>query len=254
MNVEEYERMYTLEDTYWWFQGRMRMIETILKAYMKKKPRSGRVLDVGCGTGLMLNRMKRWNPVGMDLSKQSMKFCKHRGIKNLMIGNVLEIPLKNQSMDLVLALDLIEHVENDQGMIQELSRVTRPGGYLMATVPAHQHLWSDHDIALHHHRRYSFSGFKRLLKSGGFEPVKYSYGITFTYHGITAFRYLQRWWQKATGVQETARPKTHLIPLPWFLNTPLIKLLHIEAFLLKYINLPFGISIMALCKKKEASD
>lgn len=250
MNVEEYERMYSLEDTYWWFQGRMKIIETILTRYMKETPRVGRVLDVGCGTGLMLSRLKKWEPMGLDFSRLAMKFCRKRGIDHLAVGDVVKLPIQSRSLDLILALDLIEHIERDDLMIREFRRVLRPGGYLMATVPAHQSLWSDHDIALHHFRRYSHAGFLRLLRSAGFEPVKYSFGITFTYLPIVAFRKLQLFWQHSHGVDAPARPRTHLIPLPAFLNIPLIKLLHIEAWLLKFIDLPFGVSLMTLCRRK----
>lgn len=242
--------MYDLEDSYWWFQGRLRMIERILSAYMKEEPRKGRVVDVGCGTGLMLKELRRWQPAGIDMSRLAMDFCRQRGIANLMMGNVVELPFQDDSLDLVLALDLIEHIEDDKALVREFHRVLRPGGYLMATVPAHKSLWSDHDIALHHFRRYSYRGFLKLLERNGFEPVKYTFGITFTYHAIVVFRKLQRFWQRSHGVDAPARPRTHLIPLPWFINTPLIKLLHAEAFALRFMDLPFGVSLMTLCRKK----
>lgn len=241
--------MYTLEDKYWWFQGRMKMIQSILATYMREEPRPGRVLDVGCGTGLMLSKLKHWAPIGLDFSPRAMTFCRRRGIENLSIGNVVELPIQSNSLDLILALDLIEHIERDDLMIREFNRVLRPGGYLMATVPAHQSLWSDHDIALHHFRRYSYKGFRRLLRDGGFKPIKYSYGITFTYHSIVAFRRLQRLWQASHGVEAPARPRTHLIPLPKTINNTLIRLLHIEAWLLQYTDLPFGVSLMTLSRK-----
>ncbi|MCC6545559.1 class I SAM-dependent methyltransferase [Candidatus Sumerlaeota bacterium] len=249
MNVEEYERMYSLEDTYWWFQGRMRMIEAILARYMRQKPRKGRVLDVGCGTGLMLSRLKKWEPTGLDFSRLAMNFSRKRGVRNLTIGDVVRLPVQSNSMDLILALDLIEHIERDDLMAKEFHRVLRRGGYLMATVPAHQSLWSDHDIALHHFRRYSARGFLKLLRDAGFKPVKFSFGITFTYPVVVTFRKLQLMWQRQVGINSPARAKSHLIPLPKFLNTPLIWLLHMEAFLLKYIDLPFGVSLITLCRK-----
>lgn len=249
MNVEEYERMYDLEDTYWWFQGRMRMIQSLLDRHMPEPPRPGRVLDIGCGTGLMLSRLKKWQPAGLDFSHLSMHFCRKRGIRHLMVGDVVHLPVRSNSLDLILALDLIEHIEDDHAMIREFRRVLRPGGYLMATVPAHQSLWSDHDIALHHFRRYSHRGFRRLLARGGFSPIKYSYGISFTYYPIVAFRSLQRLWQRSLRVPPHARPRTHLIPVPWFINQPLIQLLHLEAWLLRYVDLPVGVSLMTLARK-----
>ena len=252
MNVEEYERMYQMEDTYWWFQGRMHMIEAMLATYMKIDPKPGHVLDVGCGTGLMLGRLKDKDPVGLDFSPLSLQFCKRRGITRLIRGDVTHLPFADNSLDLVLALDLIEHVERDDMMVKEVARVLRPGGYFMATVPAHQSLWSDHDVSLHHYRRYSYNGFLKLIKSSGLKPVKYSYGITFTYPIVVAFRTLQKMWRRSVGTQSDITPKAHLIPLPWFLNTPLIWVLQLEGWLLRFMNLPVGVSLMSLARKPQA--
>ncbi len=249
MEVREYERMHALEDHYWWFQGRMRIIRAVLDKYMAAPPRPGRVLDVGCGTGLMLSKVNDWEPAGLDFSRLALDYCRGRGIRHLVRGDVVHLPVRSGSMDLVLALDLIEHIERDDLMAREFHRILRPGGYLMATVPAHQFLWSDHDVALHHYRRYSYDGFLQLLRGAGFRPVKYSYGITFTYLPIVAFRKIQRLWQQSIPVDPDARPKTHLIPLPGPINTALVKLLHLEAALLRHMNLPFGVSLVALCRK-----
>lgn len=249
MNVEEYEKMYTLEDRYWWFQGRLAIVKSILSRYMDRAPRKGHVLDVGCGTGLVLNALRRWEPLGIDFSYLALQFSQRRGAQNLLRGDVTELPIASDSMDLILALDLMEHIEDDKRLTDEFFRVLQPGGYLMATVPAHQFLWSDHDIALHHFRRYSHPEFKRLLTNAGFEPVKYTYGISFTYFPIVAFRLIQRAWQRSHGVQAPARPRTHLIPLPRPINRLLIQILRIEAALLRRVNLPVGVSLMALCRK-----
>src|SRR5690606_38790671 len=140
-----------------------------------------------------------------------------RDIRNLVRADVVRLPFADNSLDLILALDLMEHVERDDLLIREFNRVLRPGGCLMATVPAHPHLWSDHDVALHHFRRYTYDSFRELLESGNFTPIKYSYGIAFLHPIIVVFRTLQKLWQRSTGVKE-ARPKTHLIPLPKPLN------------------------------------
>jgi SAM-dependent methyltransferase len=249
VNVEEYERMYSMEDSYWWFQGRLAIVQSLLDRYLPEQPRPGRVLDVGCGTGLILKTLDKWEPTGIDFSHLALEFSRRRGARNLIQGNVVELPFADNSLDLILALDLIEHIEDDRRIVAEFHRVLRPGGCLIATVPAHQFLWSDHDIALHHFRRYSYKGFRRLLRGAGFRPLKYSYGISFTYYPIVAFRMLQRFWQRSHGVESPARPRTHLIPLPWFINQPLIKVLELEALLLRHINLPIGVSLMTLCRK-----
>jgi ubiquinone/menaquinone biosynthesis C-methylase UbiE len=249
MNVEEYEKMYTMEDTYWWFQGRQQIVKSMVQQYVRKKPRPGRVLDVGCGTGLLLQRLSALRPVGIDFSQLALRFSRRRGAKNLLRGDVTSLPIQDSSLDLIFALDLIEHIEHDDQLVREFQRVLASGGHLIATVPAHQVLWSDHDVALHHFRRYSWRSFRKLLTGAGLRPVKYSYAISFTYYPIVLFRLLQLWWQRSHGVEGPARPKTHLIPLPTFLNLPLIWVLQLEAFLLRYVNLPVGVSLLAVCRK-----
>ncbi|MEQ8822261.1 MAG: class I SAM-dependent methyltransferase [Sumerlaeia bacterium] len=252
MNVEEYERMYHLEDTYWWFQGRLKMIMTILDTYLPEKPRPGRVLDVGCGTGLMLRTIAEWRPIGFDFSHLALEFSASKGAENLVRGDVVKLPFADESLDLILALDLMEHVERDDLLIREFNRVLRPGGCLMATVPAHQYLWSDHDIALHHFRRYSHKSLLQLLADGGLQPIKYSYGISFVHPGIVAFRMLQRAKQRLLP-RKNGQAKAHLIPLPGPLNRAMIGLLHTEASLLRRMNLPQGTSLMTLARKTGAA-
>lgn len=250
VNVEEYEKMYELEDSYWWFQGRLRIIESVLEEYLPEPPRRSRVLDVGCGTGLMLSRVADLQPVGVDFSHLALQFCRSRRIDNLVRADVVRLPFADNSLDLILALDLMEHVERDDLLIREFNRVLRPGGCLMATVPAHPSLWSDHDVALHHFRRYTYRSFGKLLKGGRFRPIKYSYAISFLHPLIVTFRRVQRMWQRSTGVRD-ARPRTHLIPLPRPINGMLIKLLHVEAALIRRINLPKGTSLVALAQKAQ---
>ncbi|MGF1572620.1 MAG: class I SAM-dependent methyltransferase [Sumerlaeia bacterium] len=253
MNIAEYEKMYELEDTYWWFQGRKKMIQSILKTYMKTDPRPGRVLDVGCGTGLILQTYKHWNPIGADFSPLALQFCQSRGITRTVRADVIHLPFEDNSLDLILALDLIEHVDRDDLLIKEFNRVLKPGGYLMATVPAHPSLWSDHDIALHHFRRYTKASFGKLMRLGKLKPVKYTFGIFFLHPVVVVFRSIQKQWQRSTGLKDNRQAKTHLIALPLVFNRILIELLRVEAFLLKYINFPTGTSLVALAQKPLSS-
>jgi len=249
MNREEYDRMYFLEGTYWWFQGRLRIIKRVLEAYLPIKPRRGRVLDVGCGTGLMLDEFKSWSPVGLDFSGAALKYCRQRGLNQILRGDVTNLPIDSNSIDLILALDLMEHVDRHDLMIREFHRVLKPGGCLMATVPAHPNLWSDHDIALHHFRRYTRGSLRALLKHGGLKPLKFSYAITFTYPAIVLFRRIQQWYQGLRGGKRREGAKAHLIALPRPLNALLTHILHLEAALLARMNLPFGVTLVTLARK-----
>lgn len=246
MEAVEYENMYTLEDTYWWFQGRMKIITNCLETHGVLRP-GIRVLDVGCGTGLMLRRLADCRPIGLDFSPLSMQFCRRRGVERLLQGDVVHLPFRDDSLDLILALDLLEHVERDDLLVDQFQRVLKPGGHAMITVPAHQSLWSEHDEALHHYRRYSKEQFRGLLTERGFDLVKYSFAISATYYPIVAFRRFQRWRQRG---DENHRPKTHLITLPGPINRALIQVLHAEAWWLRRHSLPFGVTLLCLARKR----
>ena len=249
MNIEEYEKMYVLEDTYWWFQGKKHIVFSMLDQCGALRTASGRrpmALDVGCGTGLMLAHLKDYaHPVGLDLSPQAMTYCRRRGISALARSEATRLPVRDGAMDLALALDLLEHIEDDHTAYAEMVRVVRPGGWVFLTVPAHPFLWSDHDKALHHHRRYTYQTFLDLIRAQPMEVHRLSFAITFTFLPIALFRLISRPFRRN-------RPAaTHLILLPQWINRLLIGLLRIEAWVLRRRNLPFGVSLLAALRKPE---
>ncbi|HOE62936.1 MAG TPA: class I SAM-dependent methyltransferase [Candidatus Sumerlaeota bacterium] len=248
MNPEEYSKMYAQENTYWWFQGRKKILFRMIERFGLLKGGKARALDIGCGTGLILEELNgRATALGLDFSHQALSFCKKRGLDNLISGDVSQLPIADSSLDLVLALDLFEHVKDDVSLVRDIYRILKPGGYLLATVPAHQYLWSSHDEALHHFRRYSHSGFRKLIAGNGFTLEKYSFLITFTYFPILAFRIVQKVFRRFKPTDQS--PKTHIIILPNFINAALIRVLEMEGMLLERMNLPIGVSLICIAKK-----
>jgi ubiquinone/menaquinone biosynthesis C-methylase UbiE len=247
MEQTEYEKMYDLEDTYWWFQGRKSIIFSILRKFKllgNKKRRS--VIDLGCGTGLILAELNEHaTTLGVDFSTLALQFCRQRGIDNMVCADVTRLPFDDASFDLLFALDLIEHISDDTALMKEMHRICRPRGMVMLTVPAYKFLWSEHDEALHHHRRYSADEFRKLIAEAGFEPLKFSYCISFMYLPIVVFRVLQKL------IKPKGSPQTHLIVLPKWINSLLIRILKIEARLIRHVNFPFGISLICLAQKKD---
>jgi ubiquinone/menaquinone biosynthesis C-methylase UbiE len=244
VNIEEYEKMYHLENSYWWFQGRKAIILSLLTRFTPLLQKEGLCLDVGCGTGLILEMLNSYSkPVGLDFSAKALRYCKERGLTSLIQADTNQLPIADASCDLVLALDLLEHISDDKRLMEEFYRICKPGGYICLTVPAHQYLWSEHDEALHHFRRYSKKSFAALFQDSRFTLLKLTYAITVTYLPIVIFRKVQRL------LRSNEKPKTHLIPLPHFLNNLLIRILGLEARLLKYLNFPFGVSLIGLARK-----
>jgi ubiquinone/menaquinone biosynthesis C-methylase UbiE len=251
MNPEEYEKMYAQENSYWWFQGRQKILFRMLEKYNLLENSDSCVLDIGCGTGLILDEIStRSKAIGFDFSRKALSFCKKRGLENLLCGNVKHLPIADSSLDLVLALDIMEHIDDDTAMMKEIHRVLKPGGNILITVPAHKYLWSDHDEALHHFRRYSKNGFRKIIKENGFTIKKYSYVISFTFFPILIFRMIQKLIHR---IIPSKAPKTHIIILPKRINSLLIGILDFEGILLEHINLPVGVSLLCVAEKKSHS-
>lgn len=161
----------------------------------------------------------------------------------MICGSADRLPFRNEIFDLVLALDVIEHIDDDRAAVKEFYRVLKPGGRLIITVPAFQFLWSEHDQAVHHMRRYTRPGLLNILQFGGFENEKATYWNIILFLPVAAIRLLKRF-RRSAGVS-----KTDLIELPSSLNRLLMGLLVIENRILDRFDLPFGISVMCLCRK-----
>ncbi len=244
MRAEEYERMYSLENTYWWFQGRKQIVLELLKHHTPLGLRPLAMLDVGCGTGLLLEALRPFGrPVGVDFSTRAMQFCTQRGLDRLVCARVETLPFRSAQFDLLLALDLFEHIDDDRALLAELARVCRPGGHLLITVPAYPFLWSEHDEALHHRRRYTRTSFWSLIQTSDFQVIRFTSAITLLLPPIAVFRLVQR------ALKPRGKPKTHLIRLPQELNRLLIGLLNLEARWLRQMDFPFGVSLVALLRK-----
>jgi SAM-dependent methyltransferase len=234
MEKEEYQKMYDIEEENWWFSSKRRMVG----AFLKKCARKDVLLDVGCGTGSTLQALGRGfeKAIGCDASKEALMFSRKRGLKLLLRSNAEELPLKDGSVDALLALDLIEHVEDDSAAMAEFCRVLKKGGSLFLTAPAFGFLWSAKDAVLHHKRRYKKEELKRLLLKNGFEIRKLSYWNFAAFHPVLLSKALGR-----------SRPDAETGEIP---NKILKGVLSVENFLLKRMNFPYGVSVFAEARKR----
>ncbi|MBU1890893.1 class I SAM-dependent methyltransferase [Patescibacteria group bacterium] len=242
MRTEEYQRMYDLESNYWWHQGRRYIIEALLKKYLPKSNRSVEILDLGCGTGINFEVLNKFGIVkGVDNSLQAINFCQKRGIDSVVLGNVEELKVPDESVDVVTAFDILEHLD-DEVALKSIYRVLKTGGLVFILAPAYQFLWSGHDEALHHKRRYSISEMHRKLSRAGFRMKKRSYCISFLSLPIVLYRLY-------TSLGSSRKQATSYVILPKWLNSFFVQLLRIEATLLTRLNFTFGISILCIAKK-----
>lgn len=244
MNPAEYEIMYRLEARHWYFRGKRRIVRGLLQPHLKGQPLM--ILDAGCGTGGILAELGSLGTVtALDPVHEAALFCSRRRVERLVQGSVVELPFADGVFDLVTSLDVIEHVDDDLSALREMRRVLKPGGLLLLTVPAHMFLWSGHDEALHHKRRYGGAELRCKVVSAGFNVVRQTSFNSFLFPLVALVRVVRR----AAGID---RPCSDSSSIPPFgLNSLLFRVLHLESLLLDRIDFPLGVSLACLAQKEN---
>ncbi len=241
--------MNEFEKNYWWHQGKKFLVNELVKKYGSNiKNEDGlRILEIGCGTGEITESLQKYgNVTGIDMSNEAADFCRERGLENIIVADINTINIDSlEKYDLVLALDVLEHIQDDIEAIKRVGKLLSQDGYFIINVPAYKFLWSEHDEALQHKRRYSTYEIKRKLEDNGFEIVKMSYFVFAAFPFIAMFKFLK------SVFGRSAYPKTSYIQIPNFVNKIMTKVLETEAHLLNYTYLPFGTTITLVAKKAD---
>jgi ubiquinone/menaquinone biosynthesis C-methylase UbiE len=166
MNPEEYIKLNRIEENHWYYRGKREIVKYWLRKVLGDLT-SKSLLDCGAGTGVFVSELlKEINCIALDDHKESLEILYQTLPKeNVLHGSCTAIPKKECQFDAVTALDVLEHIKNDEIAVSEIIRVTKPGGAIVVTVPAMKCLWSDWDTSLHHHRRYSKESLSNLFES-----------------------------------------------------------------------------------------
>jgi SAM-dependent methyltransferase len=249
MNKNEYKKMADLEKKYWWHQGRLHLVDELIKKHSAINKKN-MILEVGCGTGETTRHLRNYGSVtGIDVSDEAIKYAKLDGVKdifNVDIANIKDdTQLKENSYDMVFALDVLEHIQEDKKAMRNIHGLLKTDGLFISTVPAHKFLWSEHDESLHHKRRYHMYEITKKLEDSGFEIIDRSYFIFFLFPIIFAYRV----WSNVVG--RSAYPKTSYVILPDHLNKLFINVLNIEAKIIRYVRLPIGVTIVIVAKRSK---
>lgn len=241
MNADEYGRMYALEDAYWWFVGRRSLALSLLDRAL-----SGRtapiILDVGCGTGVVLRELQsRGRAIGADMSRIALEFCRKRGLGRLIQADGIRLPIQTGAVEAIVALDIFEHIEDDEQAFREAYRALSPGGVLVLSVPAFKFLWGPHDIALMHFRRYRAPELRAKLQAAGFRVEHLSYSVFLLFPIVVVVRFFEK--------RRKGPARASLTPLPRWANQALIGVQALEAELIRRFSLPWGSSLVAVAVK-----
>jgi SAM-dependent methyltransferase len=240
------QAMLDLDDHHWWYRGRRKIIRSELDRLAL--PIDAKVLDAGCGSGRTLDELARFGRVaGVDISPVAVAAARARGHRHVRVAAIEALPFADASFDVVTCLDVIEHTPDDRTSLRELLRVTRAGGVLIVTVPAYPALWSRHDEANDHYRRYRRSTLQAAALDAGWRFVSDTHFNAL----LLAPAAVVRLWQRSR--RRPARSDLALTPpsLDRLLELPLA----LEARLLaRGRRLGAGLSLLAVLRRPIAME
>lgn len=243
MDEAVYEDLYRSEDSHWWFRGRRAVIKALMsRAQIAADPR---LLDAGCGTGRNLVEFgASGRASGVDISPQAVEFCRRRGLDAVSLSPLEDLPFASGEFDLILNIDVIEHVDDDAAVLHELRRVAAPGATLILTTPAYSWLWSAHDESHHHRRRYLRREIEQRAAAAGWRPAFGTYFNSILLPPIALVRRLRRNRDAGLRLDTEATPGA--------LNPVLELPMRFEAGLIRRgLRLPAGVSIGLVCVAGE---
>jgi 2-polyprenyl-3-methyl-5-hydroxy-6-metoxy-1,4-benzoquinol methylase len=240
MDEQLMRAMLDVDEHHWWYRGRRRIIRAELDRLAL--PTGARVLDAGCGSGRTLQELADYGSevYGIELDPEAAEVARSRANAEVRIGRLEELPYEDGQFDLVTCLDVVEHTPDDRVALRELRRVCKPGGWLLVTVPAYPALWSLHDEANHHYRRYGRRSLCAAASDAGWRVRR-----------MTSFNSLLLAPAAVVRVAQRRRPRARYRPEirlgPAWLNALLERPLRFEArWLARGRTLPAGLSLLAL--------
>jgi len=243
MKEHTYPIMFRVEQSHWWYTGRRKILTDFVADICRRvTDRRPRILDVGCGTGANLLMLSQFGDAeGVDISEDALAFCRERGLANVKLGAAEKLPYDDGTFDLVTALDVVEHLDDDLGGLSEMRRVLRPGGRVLLFVPTFMFLWGVQDDVSNHRRRYRLPELRRVLEQAGFEVERTTYANITFFLPILLVRKLMR----ATGIKAESENNITVSSL----NGVLGRILGAESWMLKRMNIPFGVSGLCVARK-----
>lgn len=238
-----YDQMFANELTHAWYLGTRELMTTQLKDFVNK---DSKILDIGCGTGGTIALLKKngfKNIYGIDKSKYAILLCKKRQLNNVSQADINKVPYNKNTFDAVICLDVLYHKGvNLKDALSEASRVLKKGGIFYSQEPAFNWLKSKHDVVIETEMRFTKREIIDFFTKSGFKNIKSSYFNFLFFLPIV----LSRLKNMLLGQKKV---ESDVNKLPGLLNHLLLFSLWLESILIKYVTLPFGISVVSIWKK-----
>ena len=248
MRPEFYEEYNRIENTHWWFLGRRRIFLRHLGRYLAPRE-TALILDVGCGTGTTLGYLSPYGRgVGVDIEWSALEYTRRRGVRRVVQSAASNLAFGDDTFDLICALDILEHVDDDSRALRECYRTCKPGGLVLITVPAYRFLWGRQDEISRHRRRYVASDLRQRAAEAGFSIRRLTYFNTLLFPIIAGIRLFRQWRGPRPG--ETLRSDFSMTQ-PGIINDLLAAIFAGESLLLRYLDLPFGVSVLCIAEKQD---
>lgn len=252
MNREYEGKYHRLEERNFWFAGRRDMLVRMMKRLGVS--RAHRVLEIGCSGGILisvLHELGFTSLLGIDLSEAAIRRCRTRGLENVVVMDGSRLGFGPSCIDCILASDVLEHIQDDDQALADWWRILRPGKPLLVFVPSYQFLWSEHDVANHHRRRYTRRALTDKLRNSGFAVEACGYWNSLFFFPVLAYCL---WDRMASLIRSDRNGRhvsgDHLLELPDGINRVLLELLRFENRICNgRISLPFGVSNFAVARK-----
>jgi SAM-dependent methyltransferase len=233
-----YDRMAAHDSTHWWYRAR----RDILADYVTREaklPANAKILEIGCGTGHNLPMLAGFGTVdAIEIDPAARAIASERLGKPVSASPLPLLPdVPRGAYDLIAVLDVVEHIEDDVGALKAMADCLAPGGKILVTVPAHQWLWSAHDVVNHHHRRYSKATLAAAIAKAGLRHNGLRYFNSLLFPLAAAARIVGRM---------TGKDDSDDSPPPPFLNTIFERIFRAERHLLGRVPMSPGVSIVTL--------
>jgi SAM-dependent methyltransferase len=236
-----YQQMAELDDRHWWYRARRRILAELIRREVRL-PADARILEIGCGTGHNLQMLSGFGHVdGLELDDEAAALSEKRLGRGIIRSPLPELDGVSNDYDLIGAFDVIEHIEDDRAALAAIATKLKSGGKFMMTVPAHPWMWTAHDVANHHKRRYSKRSLRALVEGSPMRLEKIGYFNSLLFPVAVAERTVSKLRGKDDG--DVSLP-------PARLNRTLEAVFASERYLVGRLPLPPGLSLFAVASAR----